>query len=229
MTPMLLNASQCWMGAIDGEIFEDKICTINIIDNIKTDFIEQDIATQTITPKIQKLVIDDKIILEKTTTIIFKKKTTTKSIKKYDNLLQKIKLVLQNDTQLNDININVTVFENTVLLTGVVFSHQLLNDIENKLLVKFPMIKIINHLSVGKNKSIFDHSRDSAISAIILINFQEQTVFNPKNIKVITTNTVVYLMGSVTKNQAKFIKNIVENSVGVGEIVNLFEYKNKGS
>jgi osmotically-inducible protein OsmY len=157
-------------------------------------------------------------------TVTFDKKIIKKTLKKNATLLEKIKFSLQNDEKLIGSNINVTIFKNTVLLTGIVFSHQLLNYVETKLSAEFPTLKIINHLNTGKNKSVFDHSRDSAINAIILISFQEQTVFDPKDIKVITTNTVVYLMGSVTKNQAKFIKNIVKNSAGVGEVVDLFEY-----
>lgn len=144
--------------------------------------------------------------------------------KRHQVLKEKIKNFIAENKRFSDAYINVTVFRNQVLLTGFLSLRELSIYIETQLLQNFPHIQLNNELIITPKTSVFDHSRDSAINALILISLKEETFFNLKNVRITTANRIVYLMGLVNKSQAKFIKETIKRSAGVKNVVDLFKY-----
>ncbi|SFV69465.1 21 kDa hemolysin precursor [hydrothermal vent metagenome] len=141
------------------------------------------------------------------------------------NLASSADWALQYDKKLKKSHINVNVFKGIVLLTGEVSDKSLLSFVEKLLKEKFlNIIGIHNELVVAKKASLFDIAKDTAITSAVLLKFQNQEVFNPTHIKVITERTVVYLMGSVTKREGKLAGKLASQSSGVTKVVKLFEY-----
>jgi len=86
------------------------------------------------------------------------------------------------------------------------------------------MKQLINEVAVMPSISLFSRSKDNIITLQIETLFQNQEVFHPTHIKVMTERQIVYLMGSVTKREAEHATNQVAKAKNVAKVVKLFDY-----
>lgn len=122
-------------------------------------------------------------------------------------------------------HIIVAVYEGVVLLAGQVISpaqrikvQQLANGI--------PGIKrIYNEITVSGPTSTLTRSSDAVITSRVKSEMLLQKQLKSRNIKIITENGVVYLMGEVTQQQASLASNTVRRTSGVQRVVTLFEIR----
>jgi osmotically-inducible protein OsmY len=122
-------------------------------------------------------------------------------------------------------NIETTAYNRNVLLTGQVSSQKIKNEVE-KVAQDYPGVrKIHNYLTIGKKESLAQKSKDAWITTKAKSKLVTLKGVEANNIKVVTTNGVVYLFGVVTKHQAIAIKNNLRRIDGVKRVVTFFEYK----
>ncbi len=138
-----------------------------------------------------------------------------------DNQSTKFKL----SSKLNDMypnsNIEVTVFNNEVLLTGQV-KEPSIKQSAGQVASTFPDVKSVkNYLTIGKKQTAEVTRSDSLITTKVAAKLLTISGVDSNDIKVVTTNHVVYLLGDVTKTEATAVINNVKKINGVKKVVSL--------
>jgi osmotically-inducible protein OsmY len=122
---------------------------------------------------------------------------------------------------------SVTAFNRFALITGTVARETAKMDIE-RIVGSIPNVKgIANELVVGSASANGTHGADSRITGNVKLRFAKSTVFKADHIKVVTENSVVYLMGMVTHAEADAASEIASTTAGVSKVVRAFEYIDK--
>jgi osmotically-inducible protein OsmY len=120
--------------------------------------------------------------------------------------------------------VSVSTFNNIVLLTGQVPNA----DLRNKLMVIAKSIqgvnKVYNLTTVSSPASSLVQVSDSWITAKIKTQMIAEEDIDPSQIKVITENGTVYLIGTVFPNQAMLATDIARSTAGVENVVRVFSY-----
>lgn len=129
--------------------------------------------------------------------------------------------------QLGDqVHINVTSFNRNVLLTGEVPTAAMKADTEKLVMSVDNVRKIFNEIAVAGNTSLATRSNDSLITSKVKGRFLSARKFQINHIKIVTENSVVYLMGMVTRQEADSAAEIASSTSGVARVVKVFEYLN---
>jgi osmotically-inducible protein OsmY len=136
-----------------------------------------------------------------------------------------LKAVHKMETNLGEnAHVNVTSYNRNVLLTGEVpdgaakaKADALVKEIANTL-------SITNEIVVGPKSTVSSRSNDSYLTSIVKAKFVTENRFPANYVKVVTENSVVYLMGIVTKTEADAAVDIARNTDGVTKVVKVFEY-----
>ena len=83
--------------------------------------------------------------------------------------------------------------------------------------------KVWNYLTIGPNETAGDISQDAYLTSVAKTKLIAQKDVNANNIKVVTSNKVVYLLGSKSGNshQIHAAINAIKNIDGVKNVVNL--------
>ncbi|BAU72678.1 BON domain-containing protein [Metapseudomonas furukawaii] len=86
--------------------------------------------------------------------------------------------------------------------------------------------RVHNELQVTQPASALAILNDSTITTKITTQLLADSKVPSSQIKVITENGIVYLLGLVTRQEAQLATSIVQGVSGVQKIVRLFEYTN---
>ncbi len=123
-------------------------------------------------------------------------------------------------------HVNVTSYNRNVLLTGEVpddaakvKAEAYVKSIEN-------VLAITNEIAVGPKSSLSSRSNDTYITSKVKTRFVTENQFQANYVKVVTENSVVYLLGIVNKAEADAAVEIARNTDGVSKVVKVFEYLN---
>ena len=123
-------------------------------------------------------------------------------------------------------HVNVTSYNRNILLTGEVpdaaakaKAETLVKEIEN-------VRNITNEIVVAPKSSLSSRSNDTYLTTKIKTKFVTENKFQANYVKVVTENSVVYLLGIVTKTEADAATEIASNTDGVSKVVKVFEYMN---
>jgi osmotically-inducible protein OsmY len=138
-----------------------------------------------------------------------------------------LKAVKKMETNLGEYShVNVTSYNRNVLLTGEVpdeakkaLAESLLGEIAN-------IRQVTNEITVEPKTSLATRSNDTYITSKIKTMFVTENRFPANYVKIVTENSVVYLMGIVTKEEADAAVDIARNTSGVTKVVKVFEYLN---
>ena len=123
--------------------------------------------------------------------------------------------------------ITVTAYNGAVLMTGEVANEVL----KNKAL---DIVRIIRHvkmvrdnLTIAPPSDAVSRDDDEQLNQRVktaLTQIYTLPDFNSAMIKVVTENSVVYLMGRVSREEGKVVVNVTRLQAGVKQIVTVFEY-----
>ena len=150
----------------------------------------------------------------------------TAHIKKQDfQLSQQIKKRINADNAIAEKSrIIVSAYDGVVLLAGqspqAALKQQAGNIAHNVPGAK----RIYNEISLTEPISSFAQSKDTWITAKVKSVLLATKDLNSSQIKVVTENRVVYLLGKVTHSQAKIASDATRTVKGVKKVVTLFEY-----
>ncbi len=127
------------------------------------------------------------------------------------------------DTSEHPGNYIVVSYKQHVLLAGQVPTASVKEDAEETTTKVVGVVKVWNYLKIQKNETTADIAKDSYLTSMAKAKLLTKTDINSNNIKVITVDRVIYLLGDDVgdkKELNQVIKNI-KSSKGVRDLVNL--------
>lgn len=140
-----------------------------------------------------------------------------------ENIEWKISLAIRQKLG-EKVHVNVTSFNRIVLLTGEALTEELRQEAEKIARGVENVREVRNEIVVGKLTTIGTWSEDSYMTTKVKANMLGNKDFNANNIKVVTENGVVYLMGMVTQKEGDAAAQVASNTSGVKKVVKVFEY-----
>jgi osmotically-inducible protein OsmY len=124
-----------------------------------------------------------------------------------------------------DAHVNSTSYNRLVLLTGEAPSAEAKTEIE-RIAREVPRVRgIYNELTVGPATPLTSRTNDTYITSKVKARFVDHGKFNPVHVKVVTEDSVVYLMGIVKRPEADTATQIARTTSGVKRVVRVFEYQ----
>lgn len=125
---------------------------------------------------------------------------------------------LQENLQQNS-RISIDSFNSEVLLSGEVPSELLKTEIE-KVVASMPDVRrVYNELNVSASKGYSATVQDGYITSKLLAKIAASNGVKASQIKAVTNNGVVYIMGRMTPTQQSHIIDIANSTVGITELV----------
>jgi len=122
------------------------------------------------------------------------------------------------------IHVNVTSFKRNVLISGEVPDETTRTAVE-KIVSGIEGVRHVNNeLVISGNSSLPSRSNDSMITSRIKLQLARDRRVNSGNIKVVTENGTVFLMGNVKRAEADAAADVASTTNGVSLVVKLFEY-----
>jgi osmotically-inducible protein OsmY len=136
-----------------------------------------------------------------------------------------IRLLYENPDIKDRSNISTTSYNLVVLLTGQAADQETSARFA-ELIAKLPAVKQVhNEVVVGPEATIGDDSSDAYITSKVKIALFDVKVpgFDPTRVKVVTSKSVVYLMGLLTPDEADAVVEKVRRVSGVARVVKVLE------
>ncbi len=121
-------------------------------------------------------------------------------------------------------NIGTTSINGVLLVHGQTKSTIIQKNLEKTCLKIKGVKKVYNAVTLSDNVSFGQSSKDSWITTKIKTKLIGESNLSSNSIKVVTENSIVYLMGVVTKTDGSKAANIAANTDGVQKVVTLYEY-----
>jgi osmotically-inducible protein OsmY len=121
-------------------------------------------------------------------------------------------------------HVNITSYKGHVLLTGEVANEDDKSKAENITKAIASVLTVNNELAIGPKSSISSRANDAYLTSKIKAQFISENRFQANYVKVVTENSVVYLMGYVTQAEATAAVEITRNTSGVTKVIKMFEY-----
>lgn len=126
----------------------------------------------------------------------------------------------------SNVHINVTSFNRNVLLTGETPNDAMKNEAEKLALSIDNVRKVFNEITLAENSALSSRTNDSIITSKVKGRFISERKFRANYVKVVTENSVVYLLGLVTREEGEDASQIASTTAGVTRVVKVFEYLN---
>lgn len=121
-------------------------------------------------------------------------------------------------------HIVISAYDGIVLLAGQTPTEQLKQHAEKLVRQRHGIRRLHNEITISGPTSSMTQSGDAWITAKIKTKLLSNTTLDTSQIKVVTENGTVYLLGKVTKKQSLIAANMARSVVGVQKVVTLFEY-----
>ena len=123
----------------------------------------------------------------------------------------------------DSVHVNSTSYNRMLLLTGEVPDAAAKAEVERIARGVEQVRGVYNETIVAGASSMTGRSNDSIITSKVKGRFLDSK-FNALHVKVVTENSVVYLMGLVKKQEAADATEIARTTSGVQKVVRVFEY-----
>jgi osmotically-inducible protein OsmY len=121
-------------------------------------------------------------------------------------------------------HVNVTSYNRIVLLTGEATTPEIRADIEAIARGVENVRNVQNEITVAQNTTLMLRSNDTVLTSKIKARFVDANKFRANHVKVVTENSVVYLLGLVKRQEAQDATDIASRTGGVHRVVRVFEY-----
>ncbi len=138
----------------------------------------------------------------------------------------KIRHQLKNNRELHKNSaINVSVFNGIVLLTGQAATKTLSAQAAKYAQENQYTKRVYNRISISGPEGTLKNINDAWLSNKIRLHMLTKSGLQSSNVKVVTENGVVYLMGSISRKQAALAARVASSVSGVQKVVKVFEYE----
>ncbi len=128
------------------------------------------------------------------------------------------------DPAIKDAHINVHTYNSVVLLTGEVQTvalRRLAADTARKVNT---VRQVYNEIHIGPKTTFISRSNDNWIHSRIKAKLIFNGDIDSDRVEIIVEDNTVYLMGKLTKAQAKKITEVVRTTKGVSKVIRAIEY-----
>ena len=132
--------------------------------------------------------------------------------------------IAKSSKELNNSNISVIVYDGSALLVGQVPTESARAQAGSIAAEVKGINTVMNKLEVTPDTSYLTRSSDSWLTMKVKMKMLATSDFSTERIKVVTENSVVYLMGTVKQAEADKAVNIARSCDGVQKIVKAFNY-----
>jgi osmotically-inducible protein OsmY len=122
------------------------------------------------------------------------------------------------------VHVNVTSYNRVVMLTGEVPTAEIRDELEKSVAGLQGVRGVTNETKVGPNTAYSARANDSAITGKVKARFVDANRFNAVHVKVVTEDSVVYLLGIVTEKEGNAASELARTTSGVRKVVKVFEY-----
>ncbi len=141
------------------------------------------------------------------------------------SLYMRLGNIIRDDEMLENAHLKFIVYGKTAVVAGEVPSKEAKDYLAKQLKQNAPKMKqLINEAAIMPAIGYFSRAKDNIITLQIETLFQDQEVFHPTHVKVMTERQIVYLMGSVTKREAEHATNQAAKAKNIDKVVKLFDY-----
>ncbi len=123
-------------------------------------------------------------------------------------------------------NIDITVYNLQVLLTGQAESPEVVARLRDQI-ARLPRVrKVIDEVVIGAEGTWSDATADAYLTSRVKLALfgVKRPGFDPLRVKVVSSQGTVYLMGLLTPEEADAVSDRVRFVSGVKKVVRLFEY-----
>jgi osmotically-inducible protein OsmY len=121
-------------------------------------------------------------------------------------------------------NLHIVSMNGTVLVVGQA-PNSYLRDLAIKTIQDVPdIVTIHNQVRISSTTAITTQSNDIWLTSKVKSALLANSDVNAKDIKVVTENSEVFLLGLVTPKEAEIVVEIVRNISGVSRVIKVFEY-----
>ena len=131
------------------------------------------------------------------------------------------------DPVLAEAHVNVNVYNGMVLMTGEVPNQEMKLLAGDTARSYHGLRKVHNELQIRGKTSVVSRTNDSIISGKIRTKFAFTKEIDSSDIKVVTEDSVVYLLGTLYEDMGNIAAEIARNTRGVKQVVKCFEYVEK--
>jgi osmotically-inducible protein OsmY len=121
-------------------------------------------------------------------------------------------------------HINYNSFNRLVLLSGEVATAAEREEAERIVRGVENVRGVYNELQVAGNSALTSRTNDSYLTSKVKARFVDGGKFNAVHVKVVTENSVVFLMGMVNRAEGEAATELARTTGGVQKVVRLFEY-----
>ena len=122
-------------------------------------------------------------------------------------------------------HVNVTVFNGVVLLTGEVPLQNQIARIIDIASSYAASRQIINRVELAGKSNLNSRANDTLLTTQVRASVLDSEYLDGHKIKVVTERANVYLMGTVTREEANIAAEIARSISGVVRVVKVFEYR----
>jgi len=124
----------------------------------------------------------------------------------------------------DDVHVNITSFNGTVLLSGEATTAEK-RDIVVSLVRSIEGVKrVVSEINIAEPTAFATRVHDSWITGEVKAKMLDTENLKSTRVKVVTENGVVYLMGLVSRAQADLATDVTRHVSGVERVVRMFEY-----
>lgn len=156
--------------------------------------------------------------------VVYDRHNLKKSLDDHYITMQSYQKIYNNTPRYKDTAVSATTLNRVVLLTGQVQQPEQRIEIE-KLIKEIPNVKEVYNLTyVGQTPSALTQMSDTWITTKIKSQLIASEEVDPSQVKVVTENGIVYLMGIIPPSQAKEAVYIARTTEGVQSVVKIFSY-----
>ena len=144
-----------------------------------------------------------------------------------ETLESRVNSAIKKDQQIkSEARISVTAYSGRVLLTGQV-PNENLREVASSLAKGVQNVNdVYNEVRVGPKVDFAQISKDSWITSQIKSKMLVDSKVKTSDVKVVTENNEVFLMGNVTQDQGNAAAEIARNVAGVTKVIKVFNYLN---
>lgn len=126
--------------------------------------------------------------------------------------------------QFKDAHIVVVSYNLSVLVVGQVNSEDLKKKVEEAIRSIPNVRNVTNEITVSGNTSLATRGNDGLVTSNVKARLVPNPNVSPNHVKVVTENSVTYLMGLVTQAEGEAAAEVARTTAGVTRVVKVFEY-----
>jgi len=128
------------------------------------------------------------------------------------------------DLRFGSAHLSIVSMNGVVLLVGQVESEDLIGIAEAALASVSKVRTVHNELTVAGPISLVARSNDAFLTSKVKTKLLANDRINSNRVKIVTEDSVVYLMGRINREKADIVVDITRNTSGVKKVVKVFEY-----